>query len=60
MIGLFEVITKKSISLKLQLPQAIKIHNISHPNLFCKASIDPLTGQVNKLAPPMIINNEKK
>ena len=33
MIGPFEVIGKKGISLELQLPQAMKIHNVFHPNL---------------------------
>ena len=60
MISPFEVIKKKSILLKLQLPQAMKIYNVFHPNLLEKASIDPITGQVNKLAPPVIINNEEK
>ena len=60
MIGSFEVIKKKGISLKLQFPQAMKIHNVFHPNFFWKASTDPWTGQVNKPAPPVIINNEEK
>ena len=60
MIGPFKVIGKKSISLELQLPQAMKIHNIFHPNLLQKTSINPLTGQVNKLVPPVIINNEEE
>ena len=60
MIGPFEVIGKKGISLELQLPQAMKIHNVFHPNLLQKASTDPLTGQVNKPAPPVIINNEEE
>lgn len=33
-IGLFEVIGKKNISLELKLSQAIKIHNVFHPNFF--------------------------
>ena len=47
MIGLFDVIGKKNILLELQLPQAMKIHNIFHSNLLRKASTNPLTGQVN-------------
>lgn len=59
-IDFFEVIGKKSISLELQLPQTMKIHNIFHPNFFQKTSTDPLTGQINKSAPWVIINNEEE
>lgn len=37
----------------------MKIHKIFHPNLFRKASTDPLT-QVNEPPPPVIVNNEEK
>ena len=60
MIGAFKVIRKKGILVELQLPQAMKIHNIFHLNLFWKASIDLLTSQVNKLASLLIINNEEE
>ncbi len=60
MIGPFDIIGKKSISLELQLPQAMKIHNVFHPNFLEKASTDPLTGQVNEPALPLIINNKKE
>ena len=60
MISFFEVIQKKSILLKLQLPQTIKIYKIFHPNLLQKALINLLTGQVNKPGLPIIINNKKK
>ena len=60
MIGSFDVIRKKGISLELQLPQAMKIHNVFHPNLLQKASTDLLTGQVNEPAPPIIIDNEEE
>ena len=60
MIGPFEVIGKKGISLELQLPQAMKIHNVFHPNLLRKTSTDPLTSQVNEPAPPAIIDNEEE
>ena len=60
MIGFFEVIRKKSILLKLQLSQAMKIYNICYPNLFWKASTDLLTGQVNKPAILVIINNKEE
>ena len=60
MIGPFDVIGKKSILLKLQLSQAMKIHNVFHLNLLQKASIDPLIDQVNKPAPPVIIDNKEE
>ncbi len=60
MIGPFDVIGKTRISLELQLLQAMKIHNVFHPNLLQKASTDPLTSQVNEPAPPVIIDNEEE
>ncbi len=57
---MIDVIGKKNISLKLQFPQAMKIHNVFHPNLLWKASTDLLTGQVNKLALLVIINNKEE
>ena len=60
MISPFEVIGKKDISLELQLSQAMKIHNVFHPNLLQKALTDPLIGQVNEPVPPVIINNEEE
>ena len=60
MIGPFDVIGKKSISLELQLSQAMKIHNVFHSNLLRKASTDVLTGQVNEPIPPVIIDNEEE
>lgn len=58
MIGAFNIIGKKDILPKLLLPQAMKIHNVVHPNLSQKASTDPLTGIVNKPALLIIINNK--
>ena len=60
MIGPFDIIRKKEILLELQLPQAMKIHNVFHPNLLRKAFTDPLTSQVNEPAPPVIIDNEEE
>lgn len=60
MINLFKITKKKDISLKLQLFQAIKIHNVFYPYLLQKASIDLLTSQEKKPAPLVIINKEDK
>ena len=60
MLGFFEVIRNKEISVQLQLPQSMKIHNVFHPNLLRKASTDPLINQVNEPPPPVIINNEEE
>ena len=60
MLGSFEVIGNKGVSVELQLPQSMKIHNVFYPNLLRKASTDPLTNQVNKPPPPVIINNEEE
>ena len=60
MISFFKVIRKKSILLKLQLFQAMKIHNFFHPNLLQKTSTNLFIDQVKKLVPPVIINNEEK
>ena len=60
MLGPFEVIGNKRVSVELQLPQSMKIHNVFHPNLLRKASTDPLTNQVNEPPPPIIVNNEEE
>ena len=38
----------------------MKIHNIFHPNLLCKAATDPLPSQQNSLPPPTVINDKKE
>ena len=60
MLGLFEVIVNKGVSVELQLPQSMKIYNIFHPNLLQKTSTNSLTNQVNEPPSPFIINNEKE
>ena len=60
MLGSFQIIRNKGVSVELQLPQSIKIHNIFHLNMLQKASTDFLTNQVNEPPPPVIINNVKE
>ena len=38
----------------------MKIHDVFHPSLLQKASADPLPGQHNDLAPPVIVDNEEE
>ncbi len=38
----------------------MKIHNVFHPNLLQKASMDSLTYQINEPLPLVIINNEEE
>lgn len=60
MLRLFEVIENKEISIELQLPQSMKIHNVFYSNLLRKALIDSLTNQVNESPSQVIINNKKE
>lgn len=60
MLSFFEVIEKKKVFIKLQLPQSIKIHNVFHSNLLQKASTDLLTNQVKKPSTLIIIVNKKE
>lgn len=60
MLGPFEVIRSKDVSVKIQLSQSIKIHNVFYSNLLCKAFTDLLTNQVNEPTPSVIINTEEK
>ncbi len=60
MLGLFELIGNKEVSVELQLPQSMKIYNVIHLNPLQKASTDPMTNQVNELPPLVIINNEEE
>ncbi len=44
----------------MDFSQVMKIYNIFHSNLFQKVSTEPLIGQVNELASPIIINYEEE
>ena len=60
MFDFFEIITNKNISIKLQLPQLIKIYNIFYANLSQKIFINPLINHINKFLPFVVINNKEK
>lgn len=60
MIGLFELIKKKSILLELKFSQVMKIYNVFHANLLQKALIHLLAAQLNELIPLIIMNNKEK
>ena len=60
MLGFFKVLGNKIVSVELQLPQSMKIHNVFHLNPLQKTSTDPLTNQINEPWLLFIINNEKK
>lgn len=60
MLGFFKVIKNKSVFVKLQLLQLIKIFNIFHLNFLQETSIDLLTNLVNELPLLVIINNKEK
>ena len=60
MISPYKIKRLVGSSCQLDLPTSIKIHNVFHPNLLRKASTDPLPGQHNDPAPPVIIDNKKE
>ena len=47
-------------SYQLELPTSIKIHDVFHPSLLRKASADPLPGQYNDLAPPIVVDDSEE
>lgn len=49
----------KEVTVELQLPQSMTVHDIFHPNLLKKISTEFLTPQTNKLSLLIIINNMK-
>ena len=60
MIGPFTIKQLVGTSYQLDLSTSIKIHDVFHPSLLRKASTDPLPGQHNDPAPPVIVNNKEK
>ena len=60
MVGPFKIKALVGSSCRLELPTSIKIHDVFHPSLLQKASTDPLPGQHNNPAPPVIVHNEEE
>ena len=60
MVGPFKIKALVGSSCRLELPTSMRIHDVFHPSLLRKASADPLPGQHNDPAPPVIVNDEKK
>lgn len=56
MLNLLKVMKNKTVFVKLQLRQCIKIYNVFQLYLFSKILTDSLTNQINPLSNPVIIN----
>ena len=60
MIGSYRVKQLVKMSCQLDLPILIKIHDVFHPSLLQKTAENPLPGQHNDLALPVIVNDKEK
>ena len=60
MVGPFKIKALVGSSCQLDLPTSMKIHDVFHPSLLRKASADPLPGQHNDPAPPVIVDDEEE
>ena len=60
MVGPFKIKALVGSSCRLELPTSMKIHDVFHPSLLRKASEDPLPGQHNDPAPPIIVDDEEE
>ena len=60
MVGPYRIKRLVRSSYQLDLPTSMKIHDVFHPSLLRKASADPLPGQHNDSAPPVIVDEEEK
>ena len=60
MVSPFKIKALVGSSCRLDLPTSMKIHNVFHPSLLRKASADPLPGQHNDPAPPVIVDDKEE
>ena len=60
MVGPFKIKALVGSSCRLKLPTSMKIHNVFRPSLLRKASADPLPGQHNDPASPVIVNDKEE
>ena len=60
MIGPYPIIKVVGSSYQVQLPESVRIFDTFHPSLLRKASEDPLPGQINEPAPPVVIDDEEE
>ena len=60
MVGPFRIKALVGSSCQLELLTSMKIHDVFHPSLLQKASEDPLPGQHNDLASPIVVNDKEE
>ena len=60
MVGPFKIKALVGSLCRLELPTSMKIHDVFHPSLLRKASADPLPGQHNDPAPPVIVDDKEE
>jgi hypothetical protein len=58
MLGPFKVLEVVETSYCLQLPTAMRIHDVFYPSLLRKAAEDPLPGQTNEPPQPIMVDDE--
>ena len=60
MISSYRIKQLVELSCQLDLPTFMKIHDVFHPTLLQKTSDNPLLGQHNDFAPPVIVDDKEK